>query len=50
MLSGTAFGSGNAVGPEHGVTFYTAGQALPNVARLSTHHGEGELLFRFAQL
>lgn len=50
ILSGTAFGSGNAVGVAQRVTLYTLGQTESNIARLSTHAGEGELLFRFAHL
>ena len=50
VLAGTAFGSGNAVGGEHSLTPYISGQDEPNVARLTTHGGVGELLFRFAHL
>lgn len=50
FLTGTAFGSGNAPGVEHSLTLYTTGQTQPNVARLLTHGGNGELLFRFAHL
>jgi hypothetical protein len=50
FLMGTAFGSGNAPGVEHSLTLCTAGRTRPNVARLSTHDGNGELLFRFAHL
>lgn len=50
FVATTAFGSGNAVGPEHSVTVYIVGQSLPNISRLSTHDGEGELLFQFAHL
>lgn len=50
FLTGTAFGSGNAPGVDHSLTLYTAGQTFPNIARLSTHGGNGELLFRFAHL
>jgi hypothetical protein len=35
IITGTAFGSGNAVGRQHSLTLYTAGQTVPNVARLS---------------
>lgn len=50
ILTGTVFGSGNAVGRRHGLTLYTEGQPSPNVARLSTHGGEGDLLFQLVHL
>ena len=50
ILHGTAFGSGNAAGIEQSLTLYVPGQAEPNIARLTTHGGVGELLFRFAHL
>ncbi len=50
ILAGTAFGSGNAEGSRHSLTLYIPGQEEPNIARLTTHGGTGELLFRFAHL
>lgn len=50
LLVGTAFGSGNAVGDVHSLTLYTEGQTSPNVARVSTHGGDGELLLRLVHL
>ncbi len=50
ILDGTAFGSGYAEGTEHSLTLYITGQSEPNVARLRTHGGAGELRFRFAHL
>jgi hypothetical protein len=50
ILAGAAFGSGDAVGIEHSLTLYSPGQDEPNVARLLTHGGVGEILFRFALL
>jgi len=48
ILDGTAVGSGNAEGVDHGLTLYIPGQDEPNVARLRTRGGVGELRFRFA--
>jgi hypothetical protein len=50
IVDGTAFGSGYAEGIEHSLTLYVTGQSAPNVARLTTHGGVGELRFRFAHL
>jgi hypothetical protein len=50
IVGGTAFGSGCAEGIEHSLTLYVTGQSEPNVARLTTHGGVGELRFRFAHL
>jgi hypothetical protein len=50
ITAGTAFGSGIVVGFDHSVTLYSPGQAEPNIIRLATHGGVGELLFRFAHL
>ena len=50
ILDGTAFGSGYAEGTQHSLTLYITGQSEPNVARLRTHGGAGELRFRFAHL
>ena len=50
VLAGTVFGSGNAQDVEHSLTFYLPGQRESNVARLTTHGGVGELLFRVAHL
>jgi hypothetical protein len=50
FLFGTAFGSGNAVGVEHSLTLYAPGQREPNIARLTTHDGDGEIVFQFAHI
>jgi hypothetical protein len=50
LLSGTLFGSGNAREIEHSLTLYAPGQREPNIARLTTHHGGGEIIFQFAHL
>lgn len=47
FLVGAAFGSGSAPGLELSLTFYAVGQPEPNLARLSTNDGRGDLLFRF---
>jgi hypothetical protein len=48
ILNGATFASGISEGVEHGLVFYAVGQAIPNVARLSTYGGTGEILFRLA--
>ena len=42
----TVFGSGQSLGRAYEVTFFAAGRGDPNVLRLSTHGGVGEVLFR----
>jgi len=48
LVNGVAIGSGFALGGPHSVTLYVTGQDDPNTARLPTHDGNGEILFRFA--
>lgn len=50
FLPSTVFGSGNAVGVEHSLTLYAPGQREANVARLTTHNGDGEIIFQFAHI
>jgi hypothetical protein len=47
VVNCTAYGSGGSEGVNHSLAFYAAGQTVPNLARLRTHGGIGELLFRF---
>jgi hypothetical protein len=47
FVDGVIVGSGNRPDAEHALTLYVSGQTNPNLARLRTHGGSGELLFRF---
>jgi hypothetical protein len=49
-LNGAVFGSGNSDRGEHGLVFFAIGQSSPNIARLATHHGIGELVFHLTHL
>lgn len=50
VTEGTAFGTGTAEGFEHSVSVYAPGQSIPNVMRLNTYGGIGELGFGFTYL
>lgn len=50
LVDGTMFGTGASVGIEESVTLFVPGQSAPNVARLRTHGGAGEIYFAFSHL